>query len=95
MAVIVLKHLLCVSEDFLQDLRKLCSLCRSWDMVDVASASAGLVQALKGNDTDNLLAAIQAGLVFQDKPGDDRQRLRGKHACKCAVTDQISIPSRY
>ena len=47
-------------------------------MADVASASAGLVQALKGNDAENLLTAIQAGLIFQDKPGDDRQRLRGK-----------------
>ena len=44
-------------------------------MVDVASAN--LVQALKGNDAETLLAAIDLGAVFQDKPGDDRQRLRG------------------
>ena len=53
-------------------------ICRNFKMADVASASAGLVQALKGNDAENLLTAIQAGLIFQDKPGDDRQRLRGK-----------------
>jgi hypothetical protein len=46
-------------------------------MPDLAAASAGLIAALKGNDQETIAAAIEAAVSFDEKPGDDRQRLRG------------------
>ena len=46
-------------------------------MPDLSAASAGLVAALKGNDQESIAAAIEAAASFDEKPGDDRQRLRG------------------
>lgn len=47
-------------------------------MPDLAAASAGLIAALKGADQDALRSAIEAGNIFVETPGDDRQRLRGQ-----------------
>jgi len=53
-------------------------------MPDLAAASAGLIAALKGNDQESIAAAIEAAVSFDEKPGDDRQRLRGDNMQQAA-----------
>ena len=54
-------------------------------MPDLAAASAGLIAALKGNDQESIAAAIEAAASFDEKPGDDRQRLRGRSQASQSV----------
>ena len=54
-------------------------------MPNNADASKGLIAALKGNDQETLVAAIQAASGFDNTPGDDRQRLRGEAIYEAAL----------
>ena len=51
--------------------------CSTLKMANGAAASAGLIAALKGSDQEALTSAITAAQLFDETPGDDRQRLRG------------------